>query len=59
MLGVTFPAISPMHRHDPAVLETVTASLPCGTGSASWEANPTECHTAWELYLELVTRVAV
>lgn len=48
-----------MPKTDPAVLKTVTVSLPFGIGSASWEADPTERHAAWELYIELVTRVAV
>ena len=48
-----------MPKHDPAVLKKVTVSLPFGIGSASWEADPTERDAAWELYVELVTRVAV
>ncbi|MEM1280109.1 MAG: hypothetical protein AAGG53_08875, partial [Cyanobacteria bacterium P01_H01_bin.152] len=28
-------------------------------GSAAWEADPTEQNAAWELYVELVTRIAV
>ena len=48
-----------MPKHDPAVLKQVTVSLPFGIGSASWEADPTERNAAWELYVELVTRVAV
>jgi len=48
-----------MPKHDPAVLKKVTVSLPFGIGSASWEADPTERNAAWELYVELVTRVAV
>jgi len=48
-----------MARNDPAVLKQVTVSLPFGIGSASWEADPTERNAAWELYVELVTRVAV
>jgi hypothetical protein len=50
-----------MPKNDPAVLKqvTVTVSLPFGIGSASWEADPTERHAAWELYIELVTRIAV
>jgi hypothetical protein len=47
-----------MPRNDPAVLKEVTVSLPFGIGSASWEADPTERRAAWELYIELVTRVA-
>lgn len=48
-----------MPKKDPAVLKNVTVSLPFGIGSASWEADPTERSAAWELYVELVTRVAV
>ena len=48
-----------MPKHNPAVLKRVTVSLPFGIGSASWEADPTERNAAWELYVELVTRVAV
>ena len=48
-----------MPKHDSAVLKKVTVSLPFGIGSASWEADPTERNAAWELYVELVTRVAV
>jgi len=48
-----------MPKHDPAVLKKVTVSLPFGIGSASWEADPTERNAAWELYVELVTRIAV
>lgn len=48
-----------MPRKDPAVLTKVTVSLPFGIGSASWETDPTERNAAWELYVELVTRIAV
>jgi hypothetical protein len=48
-----------MPKRDPAVLTHITVSLPFGIGSASWEADPTERNAAWELYVELVTRVAV
>ncbi len=48
-----------MPKKDPAVLKQVTVSLPFGIGSASWESDPTERRAAWELYIELVTRVAV
>lgn len=48
-----------MPKHDPVILTQVTVSLPFGIGSASWEADPTERNAAWELYVELVTRVAV
>ena len=48
-----------MPKHNLAVLKRVTVSLPFGIGSASWEADPTERNAAWELCVELVTRVAV
>jgi hypothetical protein len=48
-----------MAKQAPAVLKSVTVSLPFGIGAASWEADPTEQNAAWELYIELVTRVAV
>jgi hypothetical protein len=48
-----------MAKPAPAALKSVTVSLPFGIGSASWEADPTEQNAAWELYVELVTRVAV
>ncbi|MGB3615480.1 MAG: hypothetical protein WBA10_16930, partial [Elainellaceae cyanobacterium] len=48
-----------MPKRDPAILKCVTVSLPFGIGSASWEADSTERDAAWELYIELVTRVAV
>ena len=48
-----------MPKSDPAKLKQVTMSLPFGIGSASWEADPTERNAAWELYVELVTWVAV
>lgn len=48
-----------MAKKDPAILKHVTVSLPFGIGSASQEADPTERHAAWELYVELVTRIAV
>ena len=48
-----------MSRNIPTVLTQVTVSLPFGIGSASWEADPAERNAAWELYIELVTRVAV
>ena len=48
-----------MNEKDPAILKNVTVSLPFGIGSASWETDPTERNAAWELYVELVTRVAV
>lgn len=48
-----------MAKQDPAVLKKVSVSLPFGIGSAEWEADPTERHAAWSLYVELVTRIAV
>jgi hypothetical protein len=48
-----------MPKQDPAILKQVTVSLPFGIGSASWESDPTERKAAWELYVELVTRIAV
>jgi hypothetical protein len=48
-----------MPKDPPATLKSVTVSLPFGIGSAAWEADPTEQNAAWELYIELVTRVAV
>lgn len=45
--------------HDPAVLKKVSVSLPFGLGSAEWEADSTERHAAWALYVELVTRISV
>jgi len=48
-----------MPKKDPAVLKQVSVSLPFGIGSASWEADPTERNAGWELYIELVTRIAV
>ncbi|MGC1307225.1 MAG: hypothetical protein WA885_08355 [Phormidesmis sp.] len=48
-----------MPKRDPAVLKQVTVNLPFGIGGAAWEADPTERNAAWELYVELVTRVAV
>jgi hypothetical protein len=48
-----------MPKRDPAKLKKVSISLPFGLGSAEWESDPTERNAAWELYVELVTRVAV
>jgi hypothetical protein len=48
-----------MPKKDPARLTKVSASLPFGIGTMEWEADPTERRAAWELYVELVTRVAV
>lgn len=48
-----------MPKKDPASIKEIALSLPFGIGSVSWEADPTERNAAWELYVELVTRVAV
>ena len=40
-------------------LAKVSLSLPFGLGHAEWEPDDTQCRAAWELYVELVTRVAV
>lgn len=42
-----------------ANLTSVSVSLPFGLGSAKFEADDTERKAAWELYVELVTRIAV
>lgn len=42
-----------------AKLKKVSLSLPFGIGSAEWEVNTIESKAAWELYIELVTRIAV
>ncbi len=44
---------------DRAVLKKVTVNVPFGIGSAEWESDSVERETAWSLYVELVTRVAV
>ena len=46
-------------ERDPAVLKKVSVSLPFGLGSAEWEADQTERHAAWSLYVELVTRISI
>jgi hypothetical protein len=48
-----------MPKRNPARLTKVSASLPFGIGAFEWEADPTESRAAWELYVELVTRIAV
>jgi hypothetical protein len=48
-----------MRKDNPAILKQVTVNIPFGIGSASWESDPTERNAAWELYVELVTRIAV
>lgn len=42
-----------------ANLTSVSVSLPFGLGAARFEADDTEQNAAWELYVELVTRIAV
>ena len=42
-----------------AKLKKVSLSLPFGIGSAEWEVTKTESKAAWELYIELATRIAV
>ncbi len=42
-----------------ATIKKVSLSLPFGIGSAEWEVTRTESKAAWELYIELVTRIAV
>ena len=59
MFLVTPNPFNPMSKKDPAVLKQVSISLPFGIGSASWESDTTERRAAWELYIELVTRIAV
>lgn len=44
---------------DPVVLKKVTLSLPFGIGGVEFKPDSTERDAAWELYVELVTRVAV
>ena len=48
-----------MPKNNPAQLTEVSVSLPFGIGSATWVTDPTERRAAWELYVELVTRIAV
>ncbi|MEM8504865.1 MAG: hypothetical protein AAF716_17125 [Cyanobacteria bacterium P01_D01_bin.1] len=48
-----------MPNSSPVVLKKVTFSLPFGIGGVEMEPDPTERNAAWELYIELVTRVAV
>ena len=48
-----------MLGQDRAVLKKVSISLPFGIGSAEWESDATERRTAWSLYVELATRIAV
>lgn len=48
-----------MGKRDKARLSRVTVRLPFGIGEVEWESDTTERRAAWELYVELVTRVAV
>ncbi|PZO61260.1 MAG: hypothetical protein DCF15_00325 [Phormidesmis priestleyi] len=48
-----------MPKSSPVVLKKVTLSLPFGIGGVEMEPDSTERDAAWELYVELVTRVAV
>ncbi len=43
---------------DPAKLKSYKFSIPF-VGELEWEPDPTQRRAAWELYIELVTRVAV
>lgn len=42
-----------------AKLTKVAVRLPFGLGEAEWEADDSQRRTAWELYVELATRVSV
>lgn len=48
-----------MPKSNPVALKKVTLSLPFGIGGVEMEPDSTERDAAWELYIELVTRVAV
>ena len=48
-----------MARRNPARLTKVSVSLPFGIGKAEWTEDPTQRKAAWELYVELMTRIAV
>lgn len=48
-----------MPKQPPAKLKKVSVGLPFGMGQAEWEADDTQMRAAWNLYVELVTRVAV
>ena len=48
-----------MVKFDSVNLTEVSVSLPWGIGSAKWQPDTTERAAAWQLYIELVTRVAV
>jgi hypothetical protein len=48
-----------MAKKSPAKLTKITVSLPFGIGKFEWTEDPVERKCAWELYVELVTRVSV
>ena len=48
-----------MPKASPVTLKKVTLSLPFGIGGVEFTPDSTERDAAWELYVELVTRVAV
>lgn len=48
-----------MSKPNPVVLKKITLSLPFGIGGVEMEPDSTERDAAWELYVELVTRIAV
>lgn len=48
-----------MPKSNPVTLKKLTLSLPFGIGGVEIEPDSTERDAAWELYVELVTRVAV
>ena len=48
-----------MFGSDRAKLKKVSVSLPWGIGTAEWETDESERRAAWELYVELVTRITV
>jgi len=48
-----------MPNSNPIALKKVTLSLPFGIGGVEFKPDSTERDAAWELYVELVTRVAV
>ena len=47
-----------MPKRDPAKLTSVKIKIPW-VGEAEWKADPKERNAAWELYVELVTRIAI
>lgn len=48
-----------MTKKDRVVAKKLTVSLPFGIGALELETDQAERRAAWELYIELVTRVAV